>query len=90
MIRMIIFIPNLVLFVHLNRYEYNIIDNSIHKKNISIIFEENLTFCDNNYDLSCIVVHYGSVLSGHYVCYIYDKGYLWKYNDSVVQSIDDF
>lgn len=81
--------PTMILFIHLNRYEYDTVNNSVHKKNISIKFDKNLRFCDHNYDLACIVAHYGSVLSGHYVCYIFDKGCIWKYNDSLVQSIDN-
>ncbi|CAD8133518.1 unnamed protein product [Paramecium pentaurelia] len=40
------------------------------------------------YQLTALLIHSGTAVSGHYYCFIFDGKYWWKFNDRVVTQVE--
>ncbi|KAH0790926.1 Clan CA, family C19, ubiquitin hydrolase-like cysteine peptidase [Histomonas meleagridis] len=76
-----------LLFVHIQRIEFNKETNETTKDSSPMIISDSLRINDETYSIYSIVQHIGRSNSGHYISFIHDSDGWLKCNDSRVTSI---
>ncbi|ARF10239.1 ubiquitin carboxyl-terminal hydrolase [Hokovirus HKV1] len=65
-------------------------DSKKKKHSIILATDNNIVFNDKNYTLKSIISHIGSSINhGHYICYNYDNGIWYCYNDDQIYRSND-
>lgn len=60
------------------------------KNKTEIFLSETIAISDKIYKLCYIIIHFGSTNSGHYIGVWKDNNKIFKYNDAIVEELDEF